>query len=139
MKDKRQKIKGRRSKPPFCMLPHHILDSEEYARLSTRAVKLLIDLLAQYRGKNNGDLCAAWSRMEPRGWNSKDTLNNALKELERSGFILRTRQGGRNKASLFAITWNPIDDCDGKLDVPEMKVPPNLWKNKTCSPNSGSN
>ena len=40
--------------------------------LSPRATKLLIDLLAQYRGYNNGDLCAPLSLMRERGWNSSD-------------------------------------------------------------------
>ena len=65
----------------FVPLPFAVLRSQSFTRLSAYAVKLLNDLLAQYKGDNNGDLCAAWTLMQPRGWRSKDTLNKALKEL----------------------------------------------------------
>jgi hypothetical protein len=28
-----------------------------------------------------------------------------------------TRQGGLHKASLYALTWKEVNECDGKLDV----------------------
>lgn len=125
----RQKTKGRKDSAPFLRLPKHILESEEYAQLSSIAVKLLVDLGSQFRGSNNGDLCAAWGWMKKRGWKSRDTLNRAQTELESSGWIIRTRQGGRHKANLFALTWLGIDECDGKLDVPPTTVPSNRWRN----------
>ena len=42
------------------------------------------------------------------GWKSKSTLANALSELIDSGFIKQTRKGGRNKCSLYAVSWLPI-------------------------------
>jgi len=112
----------------FLSIPHQVLKSDAFSSLNAISVKLLIDLAAQYRGTNNGDLCCAWTLMKVRGWKSRDTLCKALRELERSGFILKTRQGGRNKASLYAITWKGIDECKGKLDVSANPVPMNLWK-----------
>jgi len=125
---KRYKVKGRTESGSFLALPRSILNSDEYCCLSAAAVKLLIDLATQYRGNNNGDLCCAWKLMQPRGWKSRDTLYKAQRELERSGFILRARQGGRNSANLFAITWKGIDECKGKLDISANPVPLNLWK-----------
>ena len=66
----RIKAKGRRDLGSFFALPHAVLEHENYTRSSPKAVKLLIDLGAQYKGNNNGDLCAAWSLMTARGWNS---------------------------------------------------------------------
>ena len=111
--NKREKTKNRKTGRSFLMLPHIILDSEGYKNLSSSAVKLIIDLAAQYRGKNNGDLSTAWVFMKKRGWRSKSTLYKAMKEAEEKGFILRTRQGGINKCNLFAITWESIDECGG--------------------------
>ncbi|MCA1805696.1 MAG: hypothetical protein LC646_10260 [Xanthomonadaceae bacterium] len=128
MADARLKTTGRRTSPYFLAMPHHILESEQYARLSSKAVKLLLDLGGQYRGKNNGDLSAAWKIMERRGWRSRDTLVKALKELLDSGFIIKTRQGGKNKPCLYALTWKGIDECRGKLDMAPASVPLNLWK-----------
>jgi len=124
----RAKQKGRAEKGSFFALPHNILESDEYVMLSAIGVKLLIDLCSQYRGKNNGDLCLAWKIMERRGWRSRDTLLRAQYELEEKGWIERTRQGGRNKANLFALSWLGIDECKGKLDVRASVSPSNKWK-----------
>ncbi len=124
----RLKAKGRRDSGSFAALPHHILESPEYANLSAQAVKFLVDLFAQYRGQNNGDLCAAWSVMQKRGWRSRDTLNRARKEVMDAGFVIKTRQGGRNLATLYAVSWKPIDDCGGKLDVAITRVASNEWR-----------
>jgi hypothetical protein len=79
---------------------------------------LLIDLFAQYRGDNNGDLYAAWKLMKPRGWRSEETLAKAKRELLDYGLIVETRKGARpNKASLYAVTWCDLDPCGGKLEV----------------------
>jgi hypothetical protein len=88
----------------------------------------LIDIAAQYRGYNNGDLCAPLSVMKKRGWKSSDQLFKARKELLDRGLILTSRQGGLNKCSLFALTWFQIDDCKGKLDIPSTDVAPHNWK-----------
>lgn len=123
----------------FSMLIHAYWQSPQYAKLSPRAVKLLVDLLCQFRGANNGDLTSAWSVMLARGWRSKGQLFKALAELEGRGWIVRTRQGyrarGVNAATLWAVTFYGIDDCrDGqghrKLD-PGVRVDPmplHLWR-----------
>jgi hypothetical protein len=67
----------RRERGGFAALPHCLLESQVFVDLSARAVKLLVDLLAQFKGFNNGDLCMAWSVMKERGWKSRDTLNKA--------------------------------------------------------------
>ena len=131
----RLKAKGRRESGAFVPLPVSVLNHRNFLGLSAKAVKLLIDLCAQLRFKrggpiNNGDLTAAWSIMQERGWHSKETLQNALEELRHYGFLTLTRQGGRNLCSLFAVTWWAIDDCGGKLDVSETRVPSNDWRNE---------
>ena len=128
MATNRERIKGRRNTKPFFQFPREILDSAEYAKMSAIAVKLLLDLCSQYRGNNNGDLCCAWKLMVQRGWKSRDTLFRAISDLENNGWIERTRQGGRNKPNLYAVTWIAIDECKGKLDVRETRVASNKWK-----------
>lgn len=109
-------------------MPHTVLASTNYCALSAHAVKLLNDMGFQYRGHNNGDQCAAWRIMHARGWKSRDTLARALAELLHYGMIEKTRQGGLNRCSLYALTWHAIDECGGKLDVPTTRVPSGLWK-----------
>jgi hypothetical protein len=127
MQKKRKKIKLGYS---FIPLPLEILGCEKYCSLSPYSVKLLFDMLSQFKYGKNGDLCASWSVMSKKGWVSRDTLNNALKDLLAKGFIEKTRQGYRRVCSLYAVTWLPIDLCDGKLDVPETKVASKKWKAK---------
>lgn len=98
----------------FVPLPCVCIQSESFSRLSPHAVKLLMDLLSQYTGFNNGDLAAYWVLMKERGWKSRDTLTKALNELLNGVWIIKTRQGGINKCSLFAITVYNIDPCDDK-------------------------
>ncbi|PTQ82073.1 hypothetical protein C8R21_10652 [Nitrosospira multiformis] len=112
----------------FAPLPFAVIRSRGFTHLSAHAVKLLIDLLAQYKGDNNGDLCAAWTIMRGRGWKSKETLNKALKELKEGDWVEVTRQGGRHKASLYGLTFYAIDDCKGKLDVRSTSSPRGTWK-----------
>jgi len=109
-------------------LPYVVLRSASWALLSGHAVKLLTDLLAQYRGDNNGDLAAAWTIMAARGWRSRDTLYKALTALLDGGWIIVSRQGGRHQATLYAVTFFAIDDCKGKLDINATGSPSGEWK-----------
>ncbi|WP_375176682.1 hypothetical protein [Marinobacter mobilis] len=126
-KDRRARLTGKAGRSPFLGIPHHVIGSEAYKSLDGWAVKLLVDIAAQFKGNNNGDLCAAWSVMQDKGWNSKGTLHKALKALLDAGLIEQTRQGGRNRCSLYAITWRSIDECRGKLDVRPTNAPSSLY------------
>lgn len=108
---------------PVIVVPLAVFQSAAYIGLSAIAVKLLWDLAAQLRQdkggvRNNGDLCAPWSVMKAKGWKSKETLQRAMDELLASGLIQKTRQGMKpRKASLYAVTWQALDRCNGKLDI----------------------
>lgn len=116
----------------FTAIPHRVLDSPKFAALSPCATKLLIDLVAQYRGHNNGDLCAATALLKPRGWNSKSSLTKAIKELVDTGFLILTRRGGRHKPNLYALSFYAIDDCKDKQGF--SKFDPDLGIKPTVSP-----
>ena len=134
----RLKAKGRRSSGRFVLVPLCVLDSPTYAGLSYQARALLFEVAGQYAGKNNGDLSAAPAIHASRGW-PRNTLQRATIELEAAGFIVRTRQGGRNACNLYAVTWQPIDECHGKnLDhgFPMDGRPLRLWE-KSLAPVRG--
>lgn len=112
---------------PFVRLPKALLCCPKYRALSPSAVKLLLDISVQYNGKNNGDLCAAWKVMQPKGWNSEATLNRAKKELLAAGFIVVTRVGRLpNLCSLYGVTWQPLDP-NPKLDIGPKGFPAGEW------------
>jgi len=102
----------------FLAVPMSVLNSVAFREASQYAKALLIDLSAQLRDDNNGDLAACWRFMRERGWRSQTTLAKAKAELIERGLIVETRKGARpNKASLYAVTWRALDDCGGKLDM----------------------
>lgn len=129
------KLEDRRSGPSFAAKPHHIFRADTKngrpspaSVLTHKATHLLDNLVAQFNGKNNGDLSAAPKITKLYGWTSQGSVDSALTELITYGFIELTRQGGRNKCSLYAVTWLAIDECGGKLDFPTTSLPSNLWK-----------
>jgi hypothetical protein len=126
----RERVKGRKGKGNWLGLPMQVITSDAYNQLGAWSVKLLVDVAKQYNGFNNGDLNAVWSIFKEQGWHSKGTLSRAIKELIDKGFIELTRQGGKNRCSLYAVTWESIDECKGKLDVRKTRVASNLWKEK---------
>ena len=98
----------------FLALPHCVLDSEAYKRLSHPAKCLLIDIASQLRGGNNGRLLASFAHLRQRGWNSADVISRAKAKLLMEGFIHETVKGCRpNKASWYAVTWIHLDKLKG--------------------------
>lgn len=69
----------------------------------------------------NGTLACTDSYAARYGFKSRETVQRALAELERRGFIVRTRQGMKMKKmpTLWAVTWWPIYNDNGwPLDKP---------------------
>lgn len=128
-RDRWKESRDKRDSGAFISLPLSVLNSRAYLEASPYARMLLIDLYMQYRGDNNGDLCAAWKLMKVRGWRSEATLANAKRELIELGLIVETRKGARpNKASLYAVTWCALDVCGGKLDITPSAFPRGAYK-----------
>ena len=112
----------------FVSFYHCVLSSQAMKNLSPYGTKLLVDLLSQYKGQNNGDLTATYSILQQRGWHSKGTLSRAIKELIAAGLIEVSRQGGRHQCSLYALTFYAVDECKGKLDIAATNTPKSLWR-----------
>lgn len=106
----RSKFKDSKYKEPFVGIVRSVFESTAYLQLSPHACKLLLDLVSQYRGDNNGDLTSAWSVMSKRGWRSRTTLWRCKLELVELGFVHVTRIGRMpNTCELLALTWFPLD------------------------------
>ena len=132
--------RGRSSGASFVQIPHYVLESSQWGCMDAYAMKLLFEIARQYKGANNGDLSATVEMLKDRSstWTSKDTLPKKLRYLEDHGWIVKTRQGGRHiGCNLYAITWWPIDPCDGKHQHPAESRPSHLWKNAIDTPSDG--
>ena len=124
-------VKNRASTSGFTKLPYVVQDSPNFGKLTGSAIKLLLELIRQHRPHNNGRLIAAWSYLRERGWGAPLTIHRALKELEYYGFIIKTRQGGKNKFSFFALSWMQIcwaDDVTISNQYVTTGHVPNLYK-----------
>jgi hypothetical protein len=126
-------------------IPHIVMDTDDYRNLPPNAVKLLNALVYQFRGKNNGDLTAAFTYMKDFGFKSQETLTKARDSLLEAGLIVKTRQGQfmnpGGRCALYALTWLPIDECSGKqLEIGPTNLPWrkfSLEKNRKPNPVSG--
>ena len=129
MATKRTKITGRSETRRFTGIPRECMKHENYCRLSPNAKVLLIEFCYLYNGGNNGDLSATFSTLQKRGWRSKGTLARSIKELRETGWIILARQGGKNHCSLYALTFQAIDECKGKHVLQPTNVSSGDWKN----------
>lgn len=107
---------------PFAGIPNRVMEHRDFCNLSGSAVKLLLWFAYQYKGNNNGKLCAVHSQMKDRGFASKTTLSKAVQELTLKSFIEVTKGSGVSKngrtPNYYALTWEPIDEIPGfKMDI----------------------
>jgi hypothetical protein len=114
----------------FAGIPRVVMECPDYVALGPNAIRLLVEMACQYKGRNNGDLCPSYTLMKPRGFKSKATLTKAIRELVAADLLMLTRQGGRNNtASLYAITWEAIDDLPNKrLEVSATRKAPRSFE-----------
>jgi hypothetical protein len=104
----------------FAGIPRAVMETEDFKSLRPSSVRLLLELAYQFKGNNNGDLTAAWGVLKARGWRSKATIASSVKELLAKKLIIRTRLGRfinpGGVCNLYALSWQPIHECGGKLD-----------------------
>jgi hypothetical protein len=112
----------------FFALPHAVANHPDYISLSWAARSLLSDMGILCNGFNNGNISIALSTMKKRGWNSEGVIDRAKKELLVKDWIRLTRQGGKRKCSLFAISWKPLNETKNELDIDPKHYKPRSLK-----------
>ena len=135
--------------PTFAGIPHIVLEHPDFLRLPHRARALLLDVVYQFNGYNNGDLTVAFGFMRRRGWRSKETLSKAVNDLVSANLIIKTRQGKFQNpgasCDLYALMWKSIDPCPGKklelepTSTPLRKFSLERFKNPSPETGLGSN
>lgn len=125
---RRGKFRGRKNDHSFLMLPHYVIQSTQWRALSGNAIKFLVELASEYDGHNNGDLSLTRKTALKRGWRSGETRDRAAEEAIASGFALLTRQGNKGACSLYAITWQPINDVGKGVMYAKETGPSKLWQ-----------
>jgi hypothetical protein len=157
--NKRRAYTGRATTAQFLGIPHSIIKSSEFAALTGGELKMLLDLAAQYDGKNNGnfDITQLEVRWDAKGnpsrekiaklkpvkfpgarWPSDSKRRRCEKGLLEKGWIFKTKQGGLGIGpNLYAISWWPVDACEGKHSYPSERTASHLWKKKNAGPETG--
>lgn len=98
----------------FVALPWTVLDSPAFMGLSATAKALLFEAARQWVRDNNGRLLLSHAYLSKRGWNSRDVITRAKRELLEARLIHETVKGHRpNKASWYAVTWRNLDKIPG--------------------------
>jgi len=112
-----KKLSQKAKSPPIAAIPKHVMDSDDYIKLSGNAVKLLMEAARQYNMRNNGKLCLPWSQLKERGWRSQSTLNNAKKELLANSLLYVSKYGGfkhgKGTVTYYALSWHKVDEING--------------------------
>lgn len=123
----------------FIALPWSVLDCPAYAKLGHPARSLLMEVARQILRDNNGRLLASAAYLAKRGWNSRDVITRAKRELLDAGFIFETVMGQRpNKASWYAVTWRALDKLPGfDAGAAELFERGAYQKNATLRPSGG--
>lgn len=107
----------------FVAVPKDVLLSPEWQGLAPSAMRLAFDLMAQYTGKNNGRLCAAWEALRKQGWRSPTTLVKAKRELLACSFAIHTRQGhAPHTSDWVGFTWWKLD-WERSMDIEPRGFP----------------
>jgi len=112
----------------FAAIPHAVMDSTALIGASYPARSLLLELIRQHTGKNNGHFQLAWGWLRRRGWKSADVVQRAKVELITRQLALKTRLGGLNAGpDLWAVTWLAISDYTGLTEVSSKTYHQGAW------------
>jgi len=76
----------------------------EVKALSHWAKSLLVDLMIDYDGSNNGKLKCSFAHMHKKwGWRSSTTLLEARRNLERARLLVRIDEGYKGRAARYGL------------------------------------
>lgn len=101
----------------YAAFPHSVFDSLSFSGASDKAKSLMLALIRQLNGVNNGHLQLTSKWLKSAGYTCPSNNIKARKELIERGLIVQTKFGGLNMgADLFAVTWLPITNPVG-LDI----------------------
>jgi hypothetical protein len=120
----------------FAQIPVEVMTSDAFRTLPNFAKVLVFAVAAQYRGNNNGDLAMTRATAHLFGVDSQGQLVRSLAMLLDRGLIEKTRQGGKKPLgpTLYAVSWQPIDDLRGKIDSGATTSPTNAWARWSSGP-----
>ena len=114
-----RKLNKTKNKGRFAGIPIWVMESAIFVSLPILSKAFLLELAAQYNGRNNGYLSLTRQDLKRRGFPSPLSTQRAIESLVDTRLIVRTRVGrlshGRACCSLYALGWRDLDE---KIDKP---------------------
>jgi hypothetical protein len=104
-------------KDRFVALPHYIMDTMAWGRLSVTARAAWLEFVRLHNGANNGRITVGVRALAEKLGVSKNTAERAVNELLTFGFIERTKAAsfiGKRRAAEYLLTHIPDDRTDPK-------------------------
>lgn len=89
---------------PFILIEKTLLKSNEWAKLSSIARDLYLELKCNYNGYNNGQLIASYTYIRKKYGYGYGTISKGFRELISNDFISQTQRG--ELAGLFGKKAN---------------------------------
>ena len=95
----------------FVAVPFDLMDAPAYSALSTTARAIMLLVIRNHNGHNNGRI--RLSARDGERWGlDKNTTARGLKELTAAGFLINTKEADYHSKKLareYAITWQALD------------------------------
>lgn len=89
------------------VLQSEMVKSDAFRSLNGSSVRLLLELMTRYFGRNNGDLSLSLDEAVDRLGMGKSTASAAYRELQEKGLLAKTREGCfyRGHATTWRLTF----------------------------------
>jgi hypothetical protein len=104
-------------KPRYVALPHYVMDTFAWRRLSVTARAAWLEFVRVHNGCNNGKIAMSERVLGERLRVSHDTARRAINELLTFGFIVMTKAStfvSKRRAAEYLLTHVPDDRTDPK-------------------------
>jgi Helix-turn-helix domain len=104
-------------KDRYVALPHYMMDTFAWQRLSVTARAAWLEFVRLHNGANNGKLALSSRTLGKRLGVSKDTAVRAIKELLTFGFLQMTKAASfiiKRRAAEYLLTHIPDDRTEPK-------------------------
>lgn len=122
----------------FAPIPKDVLKMPEFQHMPSSAKALMLTLMGQFTGKNNGRLTPAFEAVKDAGWVSKGTLQRARDALLEAPFAVLTRKGSPPRTvDWIGFTWWKLD-YERSMDIDPRRFPYlNFLRMAMSDPNAG--
>ena len=120
------------SEERFCKITFNMASSPAWRALRPASIKVYIELLSRYNGRNNGELHLSYGSAAKLLRLGKTTVSSAFDDLQEKGFIVKTENGNWDEQR--AATWRLTHRKDNR---PNGGYSTNEWRHWSNAHSNG--